>query len=185
MRYPRQLMVQVSGQDVFPRRKSAVELLESMKARLHLIAAVILAALAQITLLRKPLVYEHDFVSVALDERHRSRNRATRTAHTPFGREHLHPGVVTEDPVCRLGEGGFLRIPALRVPPGACAFGQMAGEPCPAPEESNDNPSQPVGRVIELTNPILRGWVTYFAMGHSTRCFGYLRALTPAPMLPI
>ena len=35
--------------------------------------------------------------------------------------------------------------------------------------------SQPVGRVIELINPILRGWVTYFAIGHSTRCFGYVR----------
>ena len=35
--------------------------------------------------------------------------------------------------------------------------------------------SQPVGRVIELINPILRGWVTYFAVGHSTRCFAYVR----------
>ena len=35
--------------------------------------------------------------------------------------------------------------------------------------------SQPVGRVIELINPILRGWVTYFAIGHSTRCFDYVR----------
>ena len=35
--------------------------------------------------------------------------------------------------------------------------------------------SQPVGRVIELINPILRGWVTYFAIGHSTRCFAYVR----------
>jgi RNA-directed DNA polymerase len=31
--------------------------------------------------------------------------------------------------------------------------------------------SQPVGRVIELINPILRGWVNYFAVGHSGRCF--------------
>ena len=35
--------------------------------------------------------------------------------------------------------------------------------------------SQPVGRVIELINPILRGWVTYFAVGHSSRCFGHVR----------
>ena len=35
--------------------------------------------------------------------------------------------------------------------------------------------SQPVGRVIESINPILRGWVTYFAIGHSTRCFRYVR----------
>src|SRR5437868_2660631 len=31
--------------------------------------------------------------------------------------------------------------------------------------------SQPIGRVIELINPILRGWVNYFAVGHSGRCF--------------
>ena len=35
--------------------------------------------------------------------------------------------------------------------------------------------SQPVGRVVELINPILRGWVNYFAMGHSSRCFNYVR----------
>jgi RNA-directed DNA polymerase len=35
--------------------------------------------------------------------------------------------------------------------------------------------SEPVGRVIELINPILRGWVTYFAVGHSSRCFGFIR----------
>jgi RNA-directed DNA polymerase len=31
--------------------------------------------------------------------------------------------------------------------------------------------SQPVERVIEMINPILRGWVNYFAVGHSGRCF--------------
>ena len=35
--------------------------------------------------------------------------------------------------------------------------------------------SQPVGRVIELINPILRGWINYFAVGHSSRCFSYIR----------
>jgi RNA-directed DNA polymerase len=35
--------------------------------------------------------------------------------------------------------------------------------------------SQPVDRVVELIHPILRGWVNYFAMGHSSRCFGYVR----------
>ena len=35
--------------------------------------------------------------------------------------------------------------------------------------------SQPVGRVVMLINPILRGWVNYFAIGHSSRCFGYVR----------
>ena len=34
--------------------------------------------------------------------------------------------------------------------------------------------SQPVGRVVERINPILRGWVNYFAIGHSSRCFGYV-----------
>jgi RNA-directed DNA polymerase len=31
--------------------------------------------------------------------------------------------------------------------------------------------SQPVGRLIEEINPILRGWVNYFAMGHSSTWF--------------
>jgi RNA-directed DNA polymerase len=34
--------------------------------------------------------------------------------------------------------------------------------------------SQPVGRVIELINPILRGWVNYFAVGHSSGCFSMI-----------
>lgn len=33
----------------------------------------------------------------------------------------------------------------------------------------------PVGRVIELINPILRGWVNYFAVGHSSRCFAFIQ----------
>jgi RNA-directed DNA polymerase len=35
--------------------------------------------------------------------------------------------------------------------------------------------SQPVDRVIYLINPILRGWVNYFRIGTSSRCFGYIK----------
>jgi RNA-directed DNA polymerase len=33
------------------------------------------------------------------------------------------------------------------------------------------NVSQPVGKVIERINPALRGWVNYFRIGDSHRCF--------------
>ena len=35
--------------------------------------------------------------------------------------------------------------------------------------------SQPISGVIEKINPILRGWVQYFAIGHSSVCFSYIR----------
>jgi RNA-directed DNA polymerase len=35
--------------------------------------------------------------------------------------------------------------------------------------------SQPLSRVIAEINPILRGWVRYFAIGNSNRCFAYVR----------
>ena len=35
--------------------------------------------------------------------------------------------------------------------------------------------SQPVDRVVQLINPILRGWVQYFRIGHSSRCFGFVK----------
>jgi RNA-directed DNA polymerase len=35
--------------------------------------------------------------------------------------------------------------------------------------------SQPVERVIYLINPVLRGWVNYFTVGHSSECFGYVK----------
>jgi RNA-directed DNA polymerase len=35
--------------------------------------------------------------------------------------------------------------------------------------------SQPLARVLELINPILRGWVHYFAIGHSSRCFSFIK----------
>ena len=35
--------------------------------------------------------------------------------------------------------------------------------------------SQPVHRMVCVINPILRGWVNYFAIGNSSRCFSYVR----------
>src|ERR1700730_3525066 len=35
--------------------------------------------------------------------------------------------------------------------------------------------SQPVDRVVLLINPILRGWVNYFAVGHSSECFSFIK----------
>lgn len=35
--------------------------------------------------------------------------------------------------------------------------------------------SQPVHWVVEHINPILRGWVNYFAIGYSTRCFHFVK----------
>ena len=36
--------------------------------------------------------------------------------------------------------------------------------------------SQPITRVVDSINPILRGWVNYFAIGHSSRCFGFVKS---------
>jgi RNA-directed DNA polymerase len=35
--------------------------------------------------------------------------------------------------------------------------------------------SQPLQRVVQRINPILRGWVNYFAVGHSSRAFNFIR----------
>src|SRR5471032_2516908 len=35
--------------------------------------------------------------------------------------------------------------------------------------------SQPVDRVVKLINPVLRGWVNYFAVGHSSECFSFIK----------
>src|ERR1700741_802327 len=43
------------------------------------------------------------------------------------------------------------------------------------PPELRRHRSQPIGRVISLINPMLRGWVNYFAVGHSSECFSYIK----------
>ena len=35
--------------------------------------------------------------------------------------------------------------------------------------------SQPIRQVIEIINPILRGWVQYFSIGHASQCFSFIR----------
>ena len=35
--------------------------------------------------------------------------------------------------------------------------------------------SQPATRVVQLINPMLRGWVSYFAVGHSSTCFQVIK----------
>ena len=35
--------------------------------------------------------------------------------------------------------------------------------------------SQPTDRMIQLINPILRGWVNYFAVGNSSECFSFVQ----------
>jgi RNA-directed DNA polymerase len=35
--------------------------------------------------------------------------------------------------------------------------------------------SQPIDRVIQLINPIVRGWVNYFAVGNSGECFSFIQ----------
>jgi len=39
----------------------------------------------------------------------------------------------------------------------------------------NRSRSQPLRGVIDQINPILRGWVNYFAIGNSSRCFAFIR----------
>jgi RNA-directed DNA polymerase len=40
--------------------------------------------------------------------------------------------------------------------------------------QRNQNQRQII-RVIALINPVLRGWVNYFAVGHSSECFSFIK----------
>src|SRR6516165_2598215 len=42
-------------------------------------------------------------------------------------------------------------------------------------EEFGRYRSQSIERVINLINPVLRGWVNYFAVGHSSECFSFIK----------
>jgi RNA-directed DNA polymerase len=42
-------------------------------------------------------------------------------------------------------------------------------------EICRENRSRPVAKLISEINPVVRGWVNYFRIGHSSRCFGYIR----------
>jgi RNA-directed DNA polymerase len=35
--------------------------------------------------------------------------------------------------------------------------------------------SQPMDRLVQRINPVLRGWVNYFAVGHSSECFSFIK----------
>ena len=44
--------------------------------------------------------------------------------------------------------------------------------------------SQLVNRLIDQINPILRGWVNYFAIGNSSRCFSFIRSWVEKKIRP-
>jgi RNA-directed DNA polymerase len=43
---------------------------------------------------------------------------------------------------------------------------------------SRDNRSKPVSKLISEINPVVRGWVNYFRIGHSTKTFQFVRLWT-------
>src|SRR5438093_6708175 len=60
---------------------------------------------------------------------------------------------------------------AASYPAGEKADGASAHAQADVPQPS----VRPISEVIAKINPILRGWVQYFAVGHSSRCFSYIR----------
>jgi Group II intron, maturase-specific domain len=64
--------------------------------------------------------------------------------------------------------------------PGIHAQAQKA-DGAGAGEEVFGRRSPPIERVIDLINPVLRGWVNYFAVGHSSECFSFIKDCSIAP----
>jgi len=62
--------------------------------------------------------------------------------------------------LCRLT---FLMPPAL------------PGEQSPGVDKEPRSNSLSARALIEKINPILRGWVNYFSLGHSSRCLSFIR----------
>src|SRR5215467_3616695 len=57
-----------------------------------------------------------------------------------------------------------------------CAQAEEAdGTLCQLREVFRQHVSQAVEKVTAVINPILRGWVNYFRIGHSGRCFSKIR----------
>ena len=70
------------------------------------------------------------------------------------------------------------RGPQPRVIVGHHGIRRRSGRGSSAPAgnpASSIGSSQPIERVINLINPVLRGWVNYFAVGHSSECFSFIK----------
>ena len=65
----------------------------------------------------------------------------------------------------------------LSAPPLQAPSQQMAARENPTHGEGliQQYWAQPVGRVIAVINPIVRGWVNYFRIGHASRCLTYVK----------
>ena len=42
-------------------------------------------------------------------------------------------------------------------------------------ETVRDNRMLPIKEIVKLINPKIRGWINYFRIGNSSRCFSYIR----------
>jgi len=66
---------------------------------------------------------------------------------------------------CRASGNRIIR-PSSRSAPSCCASSKTCSVA--------STPSR-WGGVVQLINPILRGWVNYFAFGNARRCFGFIK----------